>query len=149
MSDVQTPLPEPVQPKKINGGVVVVMVLLVLALAGATARVFGDISNLRSDVASLQDQLERSRNDTRTKAAAIEAAISPLAIGRAKAAQVCLDAGDEDGAKAELAEAQVLAMSVRDLGTGSPPADLVAVLTDCETTLGQPISLAAPAVGGT
>jgi len=149
MSDAQAPLAEPVRPKKFNGGVLIVMVLLVLALAGATARVFSDISSLRTDVAELEKQLEQARSNSRTQAASIDAALSPLAIGRAKAAQVCLDAGDEDGAKAELAEAQVLAASVRDLGTGSPPGELVAVLTECETTLGQPISLAPPAAGGT
>jgi hypothetical protein len=148
MSEISELSPEAVPPPRRGRTTALLTILLVLALAAGTAWVAQHASAMRAELSRLQGQLASAQEASAAKAAKIDAVLSPVALTYAKAAQARLKAGDKAGAKTELKRAQTFAVSLRDLGSGKPPADLVAALTNVEKALGQPATLEPPPMSG-
>jgi hypothetical protein len=152
MSETVATAAEPIAKPRGGRAALVILMLMVLALAVATGLTARDAAAMRSEVNDLRGQVADAQAASDARAAAIDTSLSPLAVSYAKAAQERLKAGDKTGAEAQLRHARVLAKSVKDLGTGTPPTVLVAALSDAEKALGETPTLSAaakPAVGGT
>jgi hypothetical protein len=142
MSETATvPIEAPAVPVKRRLLVTLVVLGAVLALLAGGQVAYGKVSALQTKTRSLQQQLSRARADVGTKGAAIDTALSPLALRHAKAAQAKLKAGDKKAARTEWAEARALALAVRDLGSGGPSSELVAALSNVEKGLGEQVTL--------
>lgn len=128
---------------------VLVTVLLVLVLGGGAFLVTQKMSELNGRVRDLSAQLEHARSASVAEAQAVDKALSPLVGEYVAAAQARLDAGDEEGARAELKHAQALATPMKDLGTGTPPQAMVAALTSVESALGEAPTLPPAPAGAT
>ena len=148
MSEVETIESLPVAAPRSGRTLAWVFVLLVLALVAATGLLARDASATRDELAGLQARLDQEHSDAGAKATAIDAAFSPLAMNHAKAAKALLGKGNKKAAEAELERAQTVAVSVRDLGSGRPPGELVVALTEVEKALGRPPTLAPPPMMG-
>jgi uncharacterized protein HemX len=152
MSETVATAAEPIAKPRGGQAALVIMVLMVLALAVATGLTARDAAAMRSQVNDLTNQVAEARAAFQARTTAIDTSLSPLAVGYAKAAQERLKAGDKTGAETQLRHARVLAKSVKDLGTGTPPTALVTALTDAEKALGETPTLSPdtkPAMGGT
>jgi len=126
------------------------VILVALAAVGGIGLVVSNSWAMREQVRDLKSQLSETQSALKSQTTQIEAALSPLAVNHARAVQARLKAGDKAGAKAQLEQARALALSVRDLGTGKPPSQLVVALTSAEKALGEKVTLTpAPSMGGT
>jgi len=125
------------------------LVVLLLALTAGVGLLGANAWAMRGRLEGLNKRLTEQNAAAGQRAAAVDAAFAPVALTHVKAAQALLKKGDKPGAKAELKQAQKVAVSVRDLGSGNPPGELIASLTAVERSFGQPPTLTAPAMGGT
>lgn len=125
------------------------LLVLVLALGVGVGFLANEAVAMRDQLEGVKARLDQERSAASSRAAAVDAAFSPLALDHAKTAKALLDKGDKASARQELKRAQRVAVSVRDLGSGNPPGELVAALTGVEKAFGQPPTLTPPMMGGT
>jgi len=126
-----------------------VLVLMVLALAVGAGFLSNNVEAAQRELKTIREQLDQERSAATSRATAIDKAFAPLVLNQAKSAEALLKKGDKAAAQAQLGQAQTAALALRQLGSGSPPGQLIASLTAVEKAFGQPPTLLPAQLGGT